>query len=311
MSAASASEPLPAAAGLPEPAALALAGLGVKVGTLRAATLLRAAEGHGVYRVRTRRRSYILKHFATGPAQEPRAYALLQALGVPTLRVYAHNDCALLLEDLEHSRAWRPATDAHMAQAATGRAVARWYRRLHAAGFRLLAETPEAAAFLRPWVDVLAEPALTAAGERLGLAAEPAWQQALRLAGPLLQAYRACPQTLNYSDFAGENLALSRGRGPRRAIVYDYDCLALGAAYSDWRNVTYSLQGAARDTFADAYGPVSGRERALDDVLSRLEGVVMAAGLPRLPGWARPILASVSNGELGRALAAAQRLVGA
>jgi hypothetical protein len=113
---------------------------------------------------------------------------------------------------------------------------------------------------------------------------------------------RVCPQTFNYEDFAGENLALSHDREPLRAIVFDYDCFTLGAAYSDWRNVTSSLKGAAQEAFAEAYGPVSETERRLDVPLSALHGLLEASRRENVPAWARPLLEDVESGELERSI---------
>jgi hypothetical protein len=57
--------------------------------------------------------SYVLKWCPPGAeATEVRAYRLLQDLGVPTLRVHACTENALLLEDLTTSPEWRLASAA-------------------------------------------------------------------------------------------------------------------------------------------------------------------------------------------------------
>lgn len=283
--------------------------LGLDPAGLSDVQVLRQRSGHGVYRVRTPAGCFVLKQFAEAGALEPQAYTLLAALDVPVLLVAARTEHSLLLEDLAHSPTWRPAAAEDMAQAATGEAVAAWYRRLHVAGARWLAAGSPRPAGLRPWVAVVNGPALAAAGEKLGLAAEPVWREALAQVEPLRAAYEALPQTVSYNDFAGENLALSLGAGPRQAIVYDYDCLTTGAAESDWRNVRYSLEGEAREAFTVAFGPVDERALRLDDFLAALEGYVVAARHRQIPGWARPLLESVRNGELSAWLAGAQEVI--
>ena len=83
------------------------------------------------------------------------------------------------------------------------------------------------------------------------------------------------------------------------------DCFSTGAAYSDWRNVTCSLRGAAREAFAQAYGPVNAAEKRLDDPLSILQGLVIAVRRIHTPAWAAPLLKSIENGELAGYVTAA------
>jgi hypothetical protein len=81
-------------------------------------------------------------------------------------------------------------------------------------------------------------------------------------------------------------------------IIFDYDCFTLGAAYSDWRNVTSGPEGAARAAFVETYGPVSETERGLDGPLSALYGLLMAYRHENVPGWARSLLEGSENGDL-------------
>lgn len=277
--------------------------LGISSAEVENVFLLRQKPEHSVYRLVCRHANYVLKWFSHPDPVEPKMYALLEELGIPTLPIYARTDQALLLEDLEISRQWRLATDLDMEQAATGRAVASWYRQLHQAGRKLLAESATSPDFLRPWVDVITEENLGLVTARFELTDVPGWEVILGKLAILKNRYNAFPQTLNYSDFAAENLALSCD-APRQAIVFDYDCFSIGAVYSDWRNVSYSLQGAARQAFADAYGPVDPREKCLDEPLSILEGLIVAAQRSRLPAWAMPLLASVKDGALFEVVAA-------
>jgi len=275
-----------------------LAALGICYSDFKTSELLRNKAGHIVCRVKTRRGWHVLKWFDTPDALEPRIYTLLETWGIPTLPVHARTDRALLLEDLEHSRAWRTAGEADMSRAETGVAVAEWYRSLHRAGSEALKHPELLPAGLHAWVEELSGETLRLAGSRLGLSGKPAWETALHSLEALKARARLCPQTFNYEDFAQENLALSRGKGPLRAVIFDYDCFTLGAAYSDWRNVTSSLEGAARDAFAEAYGLVSEAERRLDTPLAALFGLLMASRRANVPAWARPLLEDVENGAL-------------
>ena len=279
-----------------------LTALGLHPSDILACELLRRKAGHGVWRIRMGGAWRVLKSFDTPGALEPKVYALLEDWGIPTLQVYAHTEWSLLLEDLEHSRHWRLAGKADMSRAETGIAVADWYRCLHRAGREALERPETLPPGLHAWVDDLTGETLSVAGEKLELTGKPAWESALHNIEALKARAQACPQTFNYEDFDRENLALSREKNPLRAVVFDYDCFTLGAAYSDWRNVSFSLTGAARAAFAEAYGPVSETERRLDLPLSTLGGLLEASRRANVPGWARPLLEDVENGVLERSI---------
>jgi hypothetical protein len=263
--------------------------------------LLRTTGSHSLYRLVCRQSSYILK-WCNFPhrCSESRVYALLKQWGVPTLTVYENTGRALVLEDLHTSPDWRLAEPADMEREATGAALAVWYRRLHQAGREALADSRWSRYKVKPWVKEIRAVSLAKAGAKFKLEQEPAWAAAIRHAPALKAKYLALPQTFNYNDFAAENLALSRDQGqPLRAIVFDYDCFTTGVVSSDWRNVMFSLQGAAKVSFQQKYGPISEAERLLDEPLAILFGLVIASQRDRLPCWAEPLAETVFNGELG------------
>jgi hypothetical protein len=266
--------------------------------------VLRVRPTHMVYRLSAGERRWILKTFdTTQPAREVEVYRLLTRLGVPVLPVVALDDAYLVIENLEYSPFWRLANDEDMRRAEVGRAVADWYRILHQAGAEYLGEMGGQVDFLTGWVDRLNQQALWQAGLQVEIGDVPAWQMAIRHLDRLKAIYHSYPQTFNYSDFAAENLALSREKGqPQRAVVFDYDCFSTGSAYGDYRNVVYSLEGPARDTFREAFGPVDPREETLDTVLSTLEGIQEAVKQEKFPGWARPLIPFVRSEEFAGAV---------
>jgi hypothetical protein len=266
--------------------------------------LLRERPAHCVHRLVAGEQRFILKSFISyQPAKEIQVYALLESLGVPTLPVHLRSSSFLLLEDLESNPDWRLAQPEDMRQEQVGRAVGAWYRRLHQAG-RLVVQRAGWPAYLHSWIDPLEEQALWQAGRKLGLEQVPAWQKALGRLEEWKAAYRAFPQTFNYSDFAAENLALSRqasrqpGGQPLQAIVFDYDCFTTGSVYSDVRNVIFSLEGPARGAFQEVYGPWDPAEEIVDTPLSTLEGILVASQREHIPGWARPLIEAVKSGTI-------------
>jgi len=265
--------------------------------------------GNRLYRVKCDQRSFVLKCFGQ-PAQatEVRSYALLQEIGVPTLPVYGQTENALLLEDLAVSPAWRLAEEVDVELPETGRAVANWYLILHARGEEFLAGAARIPGFLRREADELDSHSILETGKKLGLADNPAWKLTAKHIRALKDAMRSLPETLNYNDFHWSNLALSRDR-PLRAVVYDHHLLGIGPRYSDCRNVVSSLGHRAAQAFWEAYGSVDEREAILDEPVSVLYALQVAARRVHLPVWARRLVPKVESGDLERSLRRALEVV--
>jgi hypothetical protein len=269
-------------------------------------TVLRTRDTHVVYRLTCHDHSYILKWFFS-PAQsiEPKIYTMLSQYGIPILPVYENTSRALILEDLESSSTWRLAEPSDMERAATGVALAEWYRSLHQVGREALKDPHWPRDGVKPWVEEINAVSLEKAGAKFELEKEATWATAIRHTPALKTKYLALPQTFNYNDFAAENLALSRDpKQPLQAIVFDYDCFTTGAACSDWRNVVCSLHGEAREAFQEGYGPIAEEERLLDAPLATLHGLIIASQRSRIPSWASPLVENVVNGELERMIKA-------
>lgn len=254
-------------------------------------------------------RRFVVKCFPQeATASEVRAYDLLTRYDVPVLPLLGQTERALLLEDLNASDTWRLAEDGDVEDAAVGAAVARWYRRLHAAGREIMLTAPQDMGFLGRESDALETESMSRTAERLGLGHHPGWRRASAHVNALREAMRALPETLNYNDFHWSNLALTRHHSEAvEAIVFDYHLLGLGPSYSDYRNVLTSLRGDAARAFRDGYGPIDDREAALDAPVSIMIALITAARRPVFPSWAKPCLRAVSDGsfecDLDRAIA--------
>ncbi len=263
---------------------------------------MQASHGHALYRIRCDAGSFVLKLFGGAPntegAPEVCNYRLLAALGVPTLPLHGSTNRALLLEDLRSSPVWRLAREEDSSRVEVARALAAWYRTLHDAGHALLTRSSGVPEHLQRETDTLSAEVVWWIGQRLGMEDQPVWSAAAEAVEPLKAAMRALPETLNYNDMHWTNLSLSRGAGPLRAIVFDYHLLGLGPACSDIRNVCGSLQGAAREAFRAAYGPVDARAEALDAPLATLYSLQVALLRPRLPAWAKDGVRQAADGTL-------------
>jgi hypothetical protein len=213
---------------------------------------LRQEHDHAVYRLRCSGRSFVLKYVPDPVGRnEIAAYELLESYGVPPITVHGHTAAILLLEDLATSVDWRLANRSDIDRPEVGTAVAGWYRLLHAAGRRLIADPQGTPAFLKRESDVLDAAVVRHIGERLQLPDNPVWELAATHPVELEQALRTLPTTLTYGDFHWTNLALSRDESrPLQAVVFDYHLLGIGPVYSDYRNVLSGLGEPARVTFS-------------------------------------------------------------
>ena len=289
----------------------AAAALGLSADDLLAGQVLQAREGRYLLRLRRAGEACVLK-WSHGPEarHEARAYALLADLGVPTLRVLARAEAALLLEDLDASPSWRLATPEDVSQSATGRAVTEWYRALHGAGRRWQAAQPVPPEWLPREADALTPERLRWMGARLDMPGDPLWDLAAGHIASLQAAARSLPETLTYNDFFWANLALSRPRDDAarqalRAVVFDLHLLGIGLRHSDCRNVTSSLGPAAASAFRQAYGPTDRREALLDAALAPLYSLWVAIQRTTLPAWVEEDVRRLGTGALERALRAA------
>jgi Phosphotransferase enzyme family len=284
------------------PDSFAPASVGLDASAPSHVELLHERHGNRLYRVVCGERSFVLKWFGeNGHANAVQAYALLESCGVPTLPVHGRADNALLLEDLEASETWRLATEGDKACAETGTALADWYKLFHEKGRRFLAEADPVPEFLSREIDALNSEVVLTAGEKLGVGEKALWRLAAEHVEALAAAMRALPETFNYNDFYWGNLALSR-EAPLRAIVFDYHLLGIGIAYSDCRNVCWSIGKEAREAFWEGYGALDEREAILDEPMSILFSLAKAAGMPKLPRWAEGVLQHVTDGRFERAL---------
>lgn len=281
------------------PTASELESVGLDPSRILSASVLRQRPAHRVYRIHASGASYVLKCFSGSEvSKEIRCYELLGRHGVPTLPVHAKSDRAILLEDLDYSQAWCRAEGYDGEARDLGAAIAIWYKMLHRTGYRILGEPHHEADFLQEWVSQLNPLTLESAGRRLGVSQESAWKYAIDNVDSLCREFRRSRPTLNYNDFYFGNLAVSKGRAPVEAIVFDYDSMVTGPAYTDYRNVSLALEGAARDGFQEAYGPTDEREAILDGPLSVIHGAVCASERETLPQWGRECVREVLDGRL-------------
>jgi|GEM_PF-547965 len=260
---------------------------------------MRKKDGVSLFRVVCGDETYVMKCFEKAEyRREIRNYEILQALGIPALRVVARTEKSLLLEDLTKSGQYRLATEEDMSDETVARGLAKWYRALHDKGAAYVRDN---APMLYMETDNLSADVFRQIAVRTGTENNDMWAS-LTACWEKICAYAVlASKTLTYNDFYYTNMAVMRDDGGD-ALMFDYNLLGRGYAYADVRNVCVSLSEKARTAFLAAYGAYDLREKRLDDVLSVLATLSAAGRFDSLPKWADESLAVVRNGMFAKAL---------
>ena len=99
-------------------------------------SVLQGKDGVTVARIVSGEKSYVVKYFQKDEyRREMENYRLLATLGIPTLRVIASMDSALLLKDVNRSPIFRLGIQEDMTDPEIARRLAAWYKRLHSQGY--------------------------------------------------------------------------------------------------------------------------------------------------------------------------------
>lgn len=248
--------------------------------------ILQDKDGIVVARVQSGARSCVLKCFQVEAyRREISNYQALRSLHVPTLAVLAQTDSALLLEDVDASPVYRLGTAADLADPVVAMRLAGWYRQLHQRGY---AHVARHGAGLYDEADFFTREHIAEIQEKTGTQADAVWGLLEERFDAICEMLGRTRRTLTYNDFYHTNLVVARDRSA--ALMFDYNLLGKGYAYSDVRNVLSSLAPQSRDAFLAAYGAVDPLEIAVDDVVSPVVTLYMACRRPRFPSWAEGLV---------------------
>ena len=255
---------------------------------MKKSEVLQHKDGVLTERIRTGEGTAIRKTFeSTYSAREIANYQLLSRLKVPTLQVLSRTENTITIEDLAASAHWRLGTPDDLTSPTTAAAIARWYKILHERGRGEVNDElyDESDLFTRENIRILPEFTNT-----LG---HPVWDVLESNFDAIRAAVECLPKTLTYNDFYWTNLAVSRDGS--EAMMFDYNLMGKGCAYSDVRNVTVSLSPDAAEAFLREYGPTDPLERALDDVLSPIIALILASRCNTFPSWANDSLKALDK----------------
>ena len=249
-------------------------------------SILQDKDGVTVARIVSGEKSYVVKCFQKDEhKREMENYRILESLGVPTIRVIASTDSALLLEDIDRSPTYRLGIGEDMSDPEVAHRIALWYKMLHSRGYGYICQCGES---MYDEADFFTLENIACIKEKTGTQDAPAWvllEQNYASINDLLHKTR---RTITYNDFYYTNMVVAKDKSA--ALMFDYNLLGKGYAYTDVRNVLSSLSEEAGKAFLDEYGDFDPVENALDDVVSVVVTLYLACLRDEFPWWAQALL---------------------
>lgn len=262
---------------------------------------IRISNGVFVYRVICGGVSYVLKYFEDlQHSREINHYAILNQLEIPTLKMIAQTDRALLMEDVCSSPRYRLGLEGDLNDVFVVRHLAIWYRLLHEKG-RDYIKTHHTGFYDE--ADLFTVENIRAVRQKYKMESEPVWQILLDNYDRIRRAWDSTEKTITYNDFYYTNFIVAKDR--TSAFMFDYNLLGKGYVYADIRNVCSSLGSEAQNAFLSAYRFAAENEKPdlwdklqvpLDNVISTIVTLVLACRREKTPKWADSYIESIRNG---------------
>ena len=254
-------------------------------------SVLQDKDGITVARIASGEKSYVLKCFQKDEhKRELENYRLLAALDIPTIRVIASTDSALLLKDMECSSTYRLGMQEDMSDPDVARRIAVWYKLLHSHGYAYVYQQGES---MYDEADFFTLENIAFIKEKTETQNAPAWALLEQYYATIHDQLCRARRTLTYNDFYYTNMVVAKDKSS--ALLFDYNLLGKGYAYTDVRNVLSSLSEEAGKAFLDEYGEFEPIEKALDDVVSVVVTLYRACLRDEVPWWAQALLAEMDT----------------
>ncbi len=258
---------------------------------------IRNKDGIYLFRVAYKNKHYVVKYFLKKEyTREIKNYSILKELNISTIKVFAHTDRSILLEDLERSEDYRLGVAADLSDIEVAKVLAAWYIDLHNKGERYIIEKHDN---LYREIDIITKENVEFLKHSSNTRDYKVWNIILDNYDMIFNKVEELEKTLTYNDFYWTNLAVSKDT--KKAMMFDYNLLGIGFRYSDIRNVCSSLSEEAGRVFIEEYGEINETEKVIDDALSILITLIFAYKRPKFPGWAQESLNAVFRGELEKA----------
>ena len=248
--------------------------------------ILQDKDGVTVARIVSNEKSYVIKCFQKEEhKRELENYRLLSSRDIPTIRVIASTNSALLLEDSDRSAHYRLGAEEDMSDPAVARLIAEWYKQLHSQGYGYVCQHGES---MYDEADFFTLENIACIKEKTGTQDAPAWVLLEQNYAAINDLLRKARRTITYNDFYYTNMVVAKDKSA--ALMFDYNLLGKGYAYTDVRNVLSSLSEEAGKAFLDEYGMFDPVEKALDDVVSVVVTLHLACQRDVFPWWAQSLL---------------------
>ena len=249
-------------------------------------SILQDKDGVTVARIVSGEQTYVVKCFQKDEhKRELENYRLLASLSIPTIRVIASTDSALLLEDIDRSISYRLGIEEDMSDPVVTRQIAAWYRQLHSQGYSYVCQHGES---MYDEADFFTLENIASIKNKTETQDAPAWLLLEQNYTTISDLLRKARRTITYNDFYYTNMVVAKDKSA--ALMFDYNLLGKGYAYTDVRNVLSSLSEEAGKAFLDEYGMFDPVEKALDDVVSVVVTLYLACKRDVFPWWAQALL---------------------
>jgi len=249
-------------------------------------SILQDKDGVTVARIVSGEQTYVVKCFQKDEhKRELENYRLLASLSIPTIRVIASTDSVLLLEDIDRSISYRLGIEEDMSDPVVTRQIAAWYRQLHSQGYSYVCQHGES---MYDEADFFTLENIASIKNKTETQDAPAWLLLEQNYTTISDLLRKARRTITYNDFYYTNMVVAKDKSS--ALMFDYNLLGKGYAYTDVRNVLSSLSEEAGKAFLDEYGMFDPVEKALDDVVSVVVTLYLACKRDVFPWWAQALL---------------------
>ena len=129
--------------------------------------------------------------------------------------------------------------------------------------------------------------------EKTGTQDAPAWLLLEQNYSAINDLLRKARRTITYNDFYYTNMVVAKDKSS--ALMFDYNLLGKGYAYTDVRNVLSALSEEAGKVFLDEYSEFAPVEKALDEVVSVVVTLYLACLRDEFPWWAQELLDEIDT----------------
>ena len=257
--------------------------LGIKADSIEE---IREKDGIALLRIKTGKRCFVFKYFENDEfRREIEIYDILNSLEIETVKVFAMTEKSILMEDITASNTFRLGMKEDLSDPVVAKALARWYRNLHFAGYDYIEENGKDFYCEN---SVVTKKNLAFVKNKTKTENLPVWKIIEDNFEKIESAIKSEIYTFNYNDFYYTNLVV--GKDKSKAFMFDYNLFGKGSAYSDINNVCWSLSEDAKKAFCEEYGKIDEHEKLVTEISIALSSLYFACKKEEFPDWGDKLL---------------------